>query len=150
MLLNKVLVPVNGNPSDFEALSLAQSVAQGVKSQIYVVYVIEIGHRLPLDADISAETTRGEKIIQNIERMTASYQAKVEAEILQARNAGPAVVQEAVERQVDAIILALPYKWHHGAFSLGGKTPYILKNSPCPVLLMRGELTASVHVEQIN
>lgn len=150
MQINKVLVPVKGADSDFKALSLAQSVTRGIKSQIYVVYVIEIGHRLPLDADISSETARGEKIIQDIERLTGSYEAKIQAEILQARDAGPALVQEAVEHQVDAIILALPYKRRHGVFSLGGKTPYILKNAPCPVLLVRGELDVGVHAEQIT
>ncbi len=64
----------------------------------------------------------------------------LEAEILRARDAGPAVVQEAVDRQVEAIVIGAPYRWHHGVFSLGHTAPYILRNAPCPVLLWRQEI----------
>ena len=74
-----------------------------------------------------------------MEKLGKKYQGDIEAEILQARDAGPAVVQEAVQREVDAIVVGLHYKRRYGAFSLGKTIPYILKNSPCPVLLWRGK-----------
>ena len=74
-----------------------------------------------------------------MEKLGKEYQANIEAEILQAREAGPAVVQEAVDREVEAIVVGSPYKRAYGVFSLGKTVPFILKNSPCPVLLWRGQ-----------
>ena len=75
-----------------------------------------------------------------MEKLGEEDHGNLEAGILQARDAGPAVVQEAVDREVEAIVVALPYKRRYGSFSLGNTVPYILKNAPCPVLLWRQEI----------
>ncbi len=78
-----------------------------------------------------------------MERLGKSFHGRIQAEILRARDAGPAVVQEAEEREVEAIVMAMPYKKHHGMFSLGQTVPYILKNASCPVLLWRKPASAN-------
>jgi len=60
---------------------------------------------------------------------------EVETDVLQAREVGPAIVDEAVERGVDLIVMGISYKQRFGQFSLGNVAPYVLKNSPCPVML---------------
>jgi nucleotide-binding universal stress UspA family protein len=40
-----------------------------------------------------------------------------------------------VEREVDLILMGFKYKRHFGQFNLGNVVPYVLKNSPCPVIL---------------
>ena len=67
-----------------------------------------------------------------IEQMRA---LKVETDILQARDAGPAIVDEAVERGADIILMGFSYKRRFGQYSLGHVVPFVLKNSPCPVIL---------------
>lgn len=138
MQVNKVLIAVHGDDSDDQALWLAHTMTHDSKGKIYVLYVIEVQRSLPLDADVGAENIKGEQVLQHMERMARQHHRTVEGEILQARDAGPAVVQEAVGRDVEAIIITAPYKRHHGVFSLGQAVPYILKNAPCPVLLVRG------------
>jgi nucleotide-binding universal stress UspA family protein len=141
MQAKRILVPVNGEEPDTKALKLACDMARPEKGKIFVLYVIEVGRSLPLDAYVSAANARGEAILQRMEELGKQFHGNVEAEILQARDAGPAVVQEAVERQVEAIVMGVPYKQHYGAFSLGRTVPYILKNAPCPVLLWREGLS---------
>ena len=143
MQANKVLVPAHGDERDNQALWLARAMTQETKGKIYVLYVIEVQRDLPLDADVGSDSAKGEQVLQRIEKLGEEYHCHIEAEILQARDAGPAVVQEAVERWVEAIVMAVPYKRRHGVFSLGQTVPYILKNAPCPVLLLRGEMNAN-------
>ncbi len=132
-------MPVHGDESDATAFGLASDMTCEGKGKVYVLYVIEVTHNLPLDADVGSENARGEEVLQRMEKLGKECHANIEAEILQAREAGPAVVQEAMEREVDVIIMGVPYKHHYGAFSLGETVPYILKNAPCPVLLWRQE-----------
>lgn len=138
MHAKRVLVPVHGDACDDLALQVACDLTRKEKGKVYVLYVIEVQRELPLDVDLSSETSLVEEVLQNLERLgNKEYKGNVEAEILQAREAGPAVVLEAVERRVDAIVVGLSYKKRYGAFSLGHTVPHILKNAPCPVLVWR-------------
>ncbi len=135
MRAHKVLVPVHGDECDTEALSLACDLTRDSKGTVYIVYVIEVHRELPLDAEAVLEEDRSETVLQHMEHLGKRFHGNIQAEILRARDAGPALVQEAEEREVEAIVMALPYKTHHGIFSLGHTAPYILKNAACPVLL---------------
>ncbi|MBI4340362.1 MAG: universal stress protein [Chloroflexi bacterium] len=137
----RVLVPVRGDPTDAKALRLACEVTRDPKGKVFVVYVIEVPHHLPLDSDIASESTRAEEVLHQLEALGKEYKGTVEAVVLQARDAGPAVVQEAVERQVDIILMAVPYQMQHGLFTLGSAAPHILRYAPCPVLLWRQEMS---------
>ena len=61
----------------------------------------------------------------------------VETDMLQAREIGPALVDEAIERGVDLITIGFTYKKQYGEFTLGETIPYVLKNAPCWVLICR-------------
>ena len=135
MRAHKVLVPVYGDECDTEALSLACDLTHDSKGKVYVVYVIEVHRELALDAEAVLEEDRCETVLERMENVGKRFHGNIQAEILRARDAGPALVQEAEEREVEAIVMALPYKRHHGVFSLGRTVPYILKNAGCPVIL---------------
>ena len=143
MQANKILVPVSGEPGDNEALSLACEMTRGTRGKVYVLYVIEVERELPLDAEIGEAIDKGEEILQRMEQLGKSFHGRIQAEILRARDAGPAVVQEAEERGVEVIVMAMPYKKHYGVFNLGQTVPYILKNASCPVLLWRKPASAN-------
>ena len=61
--------------------------------------------------------------------------------MLQAREVGPAIVDEAIERGADMVIIGINYKTKFGGFSLGSTVPYVLKNAPCWVLICREPVT---------
>jgi nucleotide-binding universal stress UspA family protein len=146
-LLNpeKVLVPVKGERVDGEAFRLACRLTRVAKGKVFALYVIEVRRELPLDAEVSEETARGESVLGEIEAVAGEEKCQVEAEILQAREAGPAIVQEAAEREVELIVVGLPYKRHLGTFTMGEVIPYILKNAPCPVIVWREAIPERGH-----
>ena len=145
MAWKKVLVPVQGDDTDAKALRLACDLTKESKGKVYLVYVIEVPHHLPLDSDVSTESGKGEEILRRMEELGKEYKGSVEAAMLQARDAGPAVVQEAVERQADLILMAVTYQAQHGNFTLGKAAPHVLKYAPCPVLLWRMEMATAVN-----
>jgi nucleotide-binding universal stress UspA family protein len=78
-----------------------------------------------------------EEILDHIERVAEEADYEVDTDVLQAREAGPAIIDEAAERKVDLIIIGFKQKRRFGQFSLGDVAPYVLKNAPCPVLLLQ-------------
>lgn len=144
MQLSKVLVPVAGNQADDEALRIAFSVTRRAKARIYVIYVIEVKRTLPLDAEIEPELDKGERVLDHAETLAEESDSTIETELLQAREVGPAIVDEAVERGVDAIIMGVPYKKRFGEFTLGTTANYVLKNAPCRVWVCREPVSSAM------
>ena len=136
MEFSKILVPVADNPADDEAVRLACSLAKKNKGEIYIVYVITVKRSLPLDAEIEPEIQKAERILDHAEGIAEEQNYNVETDVLQAREAGPAIVDEAVEKGVELIIMGITYKKRFGQFSLGSAVPYVLKNAPCRVILL--------------
>ncbi|MFC2068124.1 universal stress protein [Chloroflexota bacterium] len=131
----KILVPVSGNKADKETIELACRLAKPSKGNIYIVYVIAIKRALPLEAEINSEIKKAEAILDQAESVAEDQDYEVETDLIQARNAAPAIVDEAIDRKVDLILLGDIYKWRFGQFSLGNVVPYVLKNAPCRVIL---------------
>jgi len=135
MEFNRILVPVTGTEADEEAMKLACRLAKKNKAKIWAVCVITIKRSLPLDAEIEPEIREAEGILDHIEIVAEEQDYEVETDLLQAREAGPTIIDEAVEREVDVILMGVTYKKRFGQFSLGNVVPYVLKNAPCRVIL---------------
>jgi nucleotide-binding universal stress UspA family protein len=133
----RILVPVNGNPTDPEAIALACDIGKRNKAEVYAIYVIEVKRTLPLEVDLPPEAAKGDAVLAQAERVARDWSLHLQCEILQARDVGTAIVDEALERQCDLVIMGITYKRKFGEFDLGKTAPYVLKNAPCPVWLVR-------------
>ena len=137
MEIKKILVPVCGNSVDEEAIKLACYLAKKNKAQVYVVYIIEVPRTLPLDAQIDSELQKAEKLLTRAEDIAVEQDYEIETDLLQARESGLGIVDEAMEREVALIIMGIPYKKRLNVFNLGSASRYVLREAPCPVLLYR-------------
>jgi len=134
-VFKKILVPVSGTEADAETVKLACRLAKKDKGQVWAVSVVTIKRALPLDAEIDSEIKKAEEILDKADTVAGEEDYEIETDVLQAREVGPAIVDEAVERGVSLILMGIAYKQRFGQFSLGNVVPYVLKNSPCPVIL---------------
>lgn len=135
MGFNKILVPVRGTEADEEALKLACGLAKKNKGKIWAVYIITVKRSLPLEAEIEPEMRKAEETLNRMEGYAEEQDYEIETDVLQAREAGPAIIDEASERGVNLILMGVKYKKRFGQFSLGSVVPYVLKNASCPIIL---------------
>lgn len=135
MEFHNILVPVTGTEADEEAMKLTCRLAKKNKAKIRAVYVITVKRTLPLDAEIEPEIQKAEGILDHIERVAEEQNYEVETDLLQAREAGPTIVDDAVEQEADLILMGVKYKRRFGQFSLGSTVLYVLRNAPCRVIL---------------
>lgn len=131
------LVPVDGSDAAYHALGAACELAKRSKATVSVLYVIEVPRSVALDAAIEADVERGEQILAHAERVALEHGLSVQADLVQARQAGHAVVDEAVDRGVDAIVLGVEYHRPLGEFTLGRVPLYVLEHAPAQVWLIR-------------
>lgn len=135
MEFHNILVPVNDSPANEEAITLACRLAKKDKAKIIAVYIIPIDRTLPLDAEIEAEVEKAERVLDHMESMGARESCAIETDLLQARDAAPAIVDEAIQREADLIVMGSAYQQRFGQFSLGDVIPHVLKHAPCRVIL---------------
>jgi nucleotide-binding universal stress UspA family protein len=94
-----------------------------------------------LDAVIESEIHRAEEALARAEDVASDKDYEVETDLIQGRDAGPAIVDEAMDKEVDLILMGFTYKKRFGVFNLGRVIPYVLEEAPCRVLLYREPMT---------
>ena len=137
MPFNRVIAVVTDDPSDIHTVERAADIVREDRGHLYIIYVIKVKRSLPLDAEIKEHLARGEQVLNRAERLARLPRNDIDCQLLQARELGPAVVHEAVVRDVDAIVIGTSYPTDYGAFSLGSDIPYVLEHAPCDVILWR-------------
>ena len=134
----RAVVALSGGPSDARIVRLACELAKASRVELVGVHVVEIDWSLPLDADIAGQSDKAQQVLDVAEEIAEDAKAKIEPVLLQARDVGPALVDEAAERDADLLILGLPYRKRFGGdFAIGKTIPYVLKNAPCAVWVVR-------------
>ena len=132
-----ILVTVSGTAVDHEVLDLACLVAKKTRAKITALYVIRVARTLPLDAEIPGDTEAGENVLEQAERIASSAGVKIETDLLQSRELGSAIVDEAVERSADLIVMGMMKERIFGEVEFGETAKFVLVNAPCRVWLCR-------------
>jgi len=134
----RAVVALNGGPSDQRLLTLVLELAKPARAEVVVVHVVEIDWTMPLDANVAGASEDAQRVLDLAEGHAEHLGANVEAVLVQARDVGAALVDEAVERDADLLVLGLPYRKRFGGdFAIGRTVPYVLKNAPCAVWVAR-------------
>ena len=137
MAMSSVLAAVRGESCDADVVRLACQLLGSHKAKLHLLYVIEVDRGLPVDAEIAAATAKAEAVLQNMESVAKTQKFRTDGELVQARDAGSAVVREAYDKDVEAVVLGVSYQERYGDFSLGKTVPYVLRNAPCRVVVWR-------------
>jgi nucleotide-binding universal stress UspA family protein len=135
---HRVVVALNGGPSDTRIVRLVASLATKTKAELIAVHVVEIDWTLPLDADIAGRSEEVQRVLDSAETIAEGFKVTMEPVLLQARDVAAAIVDEATERGADLLVVGLPYRKRFGGeFAIGRTIPYILQNAPCSVWVVR-------------
>jgi len=144
----RILVPLVGDERvDDPALNVAALLHAGREgAEVSLLHVIEVPFDRNLDTEDSAATVRAEEILAHAEELLATTGVGVRPLTVQARAAGPAIVDDALEIGADLIVMGLRYKKRFGGQWDAGRTvPYVMRNSTAPVWCLRAETKELAH-----
>jgi len=137
----RILVALAGTSADPDMLRLVASIAKPAKAEVVGIHVIEVRWNLPLDAVMEPELDRGEELLASAKKLADQTGLDLETELLQARDAAAAIVDTAVERKCDLIVVAMPFRKRLGRVYVGRTVQTVYVNAPCAVLAYRQEET---------
>jgi nucleotide-binding universal stress UspA family protein len=137
MSQSRVVVAVRDKEYADELMKLGCQIAKGTEAEIVALSIAEIAPALPLDADSDVLEQPAREALERAVRFAAdSCGLNVRTRMVRAREAGPAIVDEAAEQQADYLVLG--YHGRHGIIGeilLGSCVHYVATHAPCRVVL---------------
>jgi nucleotide-binding universal stress UspA family protein len=130
-----ILVALSGNPIDSDVVRMACFMARHRKGHVYVVHVLEVPRTLPLNEPLQDPSV--DAILDRAIEAAEEANYDVEAEVVQARDAGPGIVDEARDKNCSLIIMGLVPRYRFGRFDMGRTVPYVLEHADCRVFVVR-------------
>ena len=139
----RAILALSGGSCDDRIVRLAADLGKQGHAELVGVHVVEVGFSMPLDADIASRSDEAQQILDHAELQAEQRKARLEPVLLQAREVGAALVDEATERDADLLVVGLPYRKRFGGdFAIGRTIPYVLKHAPCEVWVVREPIPA--------
>jgi len=135
---SRAVVALSGSASDARILRLVLDLAKPTRAEVVAVHVVEIDWTLPLDGSVAGLTEEAQRVLDIAEADAEHLGVRLEPVLLKARNVGAAIVDEAAAQEADLLVLGLPYRKKFGGdFVIGTTVPYVFKNAPCTVWVVR-------------
>ena len=138
-----IVVPVLRSQVAEEALFAAARLAADRRSRIALVNVVEVPLDRPLDADMHDVEEEAERVLDRAEALLESYGVRTVTRVIRARAAGAAIVEDALARDAELIVVGAPRsRIRRGKPIFGRTVDYVLKHSPIRVLVAAGRQAA--------
>ncbi|CAN5603225.1 hypothetical protein BH24CHL9_BH24CHL9_15490 [soil metagenome] len=136
--VSRAVLGLNGGPTDDLVIGLGVEFARAHRSELVAVHVVEVDWQHDLDDEMAPSREQASHVLDLAEGMAEKARVNMRTQLLQARDVAAALVDEAVALEADAVVLGLPYlKRYGGDFAMGRTIPYVFKNAPCRVYVVR-------------
>ena len=112
--IKRAVLSLNGGPVDDLVIDFGCKLARADQSELVAIYVVQVDWRHDLDDDLEEHREEASRALDLAEGMAEKERVPMESQLLQARDVGAALVDEAVALEADAIVMGLPYKVRFG------------------------------------
>jgi basic amino acid/polyamine antiporter, APA family len=138
-----IVAPVLRTPESEEALIAAARLATERGARIAIVNVIEVPLDQPIDADLHEAEEEAGRVLDDAQALLDAYGVRTVTRIIRARSAGPAIVEDALGRGAELIVVGAPRaQVRRGRPIFGHTVDYVLRRSPTRVLVAAGRRAA--------
>ena len=132
-----VAIIINGDKLDSNLVYLGCQMAKGAKRKVHLVHVIEVPRSLPLKAVLTQESEHADQMLTLAMGIAGRVGCDAVAEVVQARDAGPAIVDEARDHNCALLLIGYVRNGSKSQSELSGAVSYVLANAPCRVWLVQ-------------
>ena len=120
-----------------EMIATAVKLAQERGSDVEALHVVRVPLERPLDAPLAdPEERRAAESIEEARLLGEDHGVVVRGDTVRARAIGEAIVDEAIARDVDLIVLGSAPRWRRQSRFFSPTVEYVLRRAPCEVLVV--------------
>jgi APA family basic amino acid/polyamine antiporter len=133
-----ILVPIAPGYASDEAMDVACRLAAERRASIVAITAIEVPLELALDAELPEDVREANEQLDEARAIGDSYGVRVIGRIARTRNTGRAIVDEAIRRHSEIIVMAGPrrVRLQRGRRQIfGDAVDFVLRHAPCRVMV---------------
>jgi len=133
-----ILVPIAAGYASDEAMDFACRLAAERRASIVALTAIQVPLEQPLDAELPDEVREANEQLDEARAIGDSYGVTVIGRIARTRNIGRAIVDEAIRRNSEIIVMAGPrrVRLQRGRRQIfGDAVDFVLRHAPCRVMV---------------
>lgn len=131
-----IAIVVNGEKLDSNLVYLGCQMAKGARRKVHLVHVIEVPRSLPLKAVLTQESEHADQMLSSALNIAERIGSDAIAEVVQARDAGPAIVDEARDHNCALLLIGF-IRSGKSQSELSKTVSYVLANATCRVWLVQ-------------
>ena len=121
-------------------LALAVRLARREKAELRALYVVEVPHTLPLDAEMPAESRAALDVLATAEALGRNNNVEIATEIVMARQVSQGVLDVAKRREAHMIVMGAYREGKYSGAPLAKAIEVIAGKAKCDVLIgVQGE-----------
>jgi basic amino acid/polyamine antiporter, APA family len=132
----RILVPMKIGLIGEEVLGTAMRLAEEQRCAVRALHVIRVPLDLPLDAELVEAEEQAQASLAEAKLLAAEQGIPIEVHIVRARSIGQAIVDEAVEHNVDLIVMGSAPRWRRQSRFFSPTVDYVLRKAPCEVMVI--------------
>jgi nucleotide-binding universal stress UspA family protein len=119
-----------------EMLATAVKLAGQHGASVEALHVIRVPLDLPIDAELTTAEERASASLAEAKVLGAEQNVDVAGTTLRARAIGRAIVDHALERDCDQIVVGSSPRWRRQSSFFSPTVEYLLRRAPCEVLIV--------------
>jgi APA family basic amino acid/polyamine antiporter len=133
---HRILVPMKLGPIGEEMVATAVALAKDHDAAIDALFVILVPLEHAIDAPLHDLEEQAAASLAEAMLLGEEHGVHVEPITVRARSIGRAIVEEAVERESDLIVLGSSPRWRRQSAFFSPTVDYVLRTAPCEVLVV--------------
>jgi basic amino acid/polyamine antiporter, APA family len=132
----RILVPVKIGLIGDEVLATAIKLAEDHGAAITALHVVLVPLDQSLDAELFDAEERAEASLAEAKLLAAELGVTIDGVIARARAIGEAVVEAALERDADLIVMGSSPRWRRQSRFFSPTVDYVLRHADCEVMVI--------------
>jgi nucleotide-binding universal stress UspA family protein len=132
----RILVPMKLGLIGEEVLGTAFRLAEEQGCEVHVLHVIRVPLDLPIDAELIDAEEAAEASLAEAKLLAADQGIPIQVHIVRGRAIGEAIVHEAVDHEVDLIVVGSAPRWRRQSRFFSPTVDYVLRKAPCEVMVI--------------
>jgi nucleotide-binding universal stress UspA family protein len=133
---NRILVPMKLGPIGEEMIATAVALAKERDASVDALFVIVVPLEYALDAPLHDLEEQAAASLAEATLLGDEHGVRVEPLTMRARSIGKAIVDQAVVRESDLIVLGSSPRWRRQSQFFSPTVDYVLRAAPCEVLVV--------------
>jgi nucleotide-binding universal stress UspA family protein len=133
----RILVPMKLGDIGEEMVATAIALAKDDPAEVEAITVVRVPRRYPLEGDLPpAVAARVDASLEEARALGEDHDVEVKTDVVRARSIGYAIVEEAIAREADLIVLGSSPRWRRQSRFFSPTVDFVLRHAPCEVLVV--------------